>query len=239
MGDSGRFDRTHEPPKLGARYGELLVTGLVRGPKGGVRGVECRCSCGRSFVVAESNLRHGRTTRCAECGRAKGNQRRVRYKAVGAEHRRRLNGRISSILGRCLDPSHRQYRQYGSRGVLVHLPWIENREEFMRYLTTLDGWDNPQLTIDRIDNDRGYEPGNLRFVSIQRQQQNRTNTRWVTYAGERMSASDFWRRFCPRYARVGTVLRKLSEGRTPQQIIDEQKLCRGAYGLRHSELRAS
>lgn len=239
MGNGGRYSRVHDVPKVGARYGEVTVTGIILGPFGGVRGVECTCACGAATVIAESSLRHGRTTRCSACGRSKGNRSRIRYPEIEAAHRRRIGGRISAIFGRCNDPDNAQFAQYGGRGVSVYAPWVADRREFMCYLTGLTGWDDPHLTIDRIDNDRGYEPGNLRFVSLREQQQNKTSTHWVEYRGERMSASDFWRRFCPRYARIGTVLRKLSEGSTPQQVVDDQRFCRGAYGVRYSGLRST
>ena len=40
-----------------------------------------------------------------------------------------------------------------------------DRVAFLRYLVGLQGWDQPELQLDRIDNNRGYEPGNLRFVT--------------------------------------------------------------------------
>lgn len=43
-------------------------------------------------------------------------------------------------------------------------PWRTDRAAFLRYLVSLEGWDVPEYDIDRRDNDRGYEPGNLRFV---------------------------------------------------------------------------
>lgn len=47
----------------------------------------------------------------------------------------------------------------------MYAPWVEHRVEFLRYLVGLDGWDAPALQLDRIDNNKGYEPGNLRFVT--------------------------------------------------------------------------
>lgn len=239
MVNCGRFERRTPSPAIGARYGELVVIAILRGKMGGCRGIQCRCSCGREIVVAESNLRKGATSRCSTCGRAKAAETRTRYGDIPPGIRRRLNGRISSIYGRCLDENHRQFPQYGGRGITVFKPWVEDRHAFLRYLASLPGCTDPQLTIDRIDNNQGYEPGNLRFVSIQRQQHNRTNTNWVEYQGRRMSGTDFWKQHCPGYARVGTVLRKIREGRTPEEIIEEQARCKGPYGVRPGKLRAA
>jgi hypothetical protein len=102
----------------------------------------------------------------------------------------------------------------------------------MAYLLTLDDWDDPSATIDRIDNDKGYEPGNLRFVSHRKQQSNKRQTVWVEFAGKRMSATEFHKEFCPLYARSHTVNKKIREGLSPEEVIRGQTKCKGAYGPR-------
>jgi hypothetical protein len=69
------------------------------------------------------------------------------------------------------------YPDYGGRGITVYQGWVENRVEFLRYLVGLDGWDRPELQLDRIDNNRGYAPSNLRFVS---RSVNMSNKRRIT-----------------------------------------------------------
>ncbi len=81
------------------------------------------------------------------------------------EHRRRLLGRLAACKTRCHVPTARQYKDYGARGIHVYEPWRSDKRAFLAYIVTLEGWDNPALDLDRIDNDRGYEPGNLRFIS--------------------------------------------------------------------------
>lgn len=80
-------------------------------------------------------------------------------------HRNRLLDRISACIVRCANPASAVYADYGGRGIRVWSAWVESRVDFLRYLLTLDGWDKPELQLDRIDNNRGYEPGNLRFCT--------------------------------------------------------------------------
>jgi len=57
------------------------------------------------------------------------------------------------------------YSSYGGRGIDVSEKWVNDRSSFLEYVQTLPGWDNPDLQLDRIDNDGNYEPGNIRFVT--------------------------------------------------------------------------
>jgi hypothetical protein len=55
----------------------------------------------------------------------------------------------------------------------VHEPWRDDRRAFLKYVVTLEGWDVPSLELDRTDVDKGYEPGNLRFVTRKKNMANR------------------------------------------------------------------
>jgi hypothetical protein len=87
-----------------------------------------------------------------------------------------LLGRISAAINRCHNPNDTGYPNYGERGIPVHAPWREDRRQFLAYLAALPGWDDPLLEMDRRDVNRGYEPGNLRFIT---KQENRANQRTV------------------------------------------------------------
>jgi len=75
-----------------------------------------------------------------------------------------------SMLARCYRPSHPAYRYYGARGVQVCDRW---RKSFAAFLADL-GEAPPGLWIDRIDRTKGYEPGNVRWVTPKESAQNRT-----------------------------------------------------------------
>lgn len=169
-GVGGRFARTVPAPSVGDRFGELTVRGAKLGPLGGILGVWVRCSCGGdTHLVSEQNLRHGKTTRCDRCAKLKSAEHRKNYYKYADivpddAHRRRLLNRVSACLTRCRPGGH---KNYGSRGIRVFEGWrggAEGRRKYLAYLVSLPGWDNPELEIDRIDVDKGYEPGNLRFA---------------------------------------------------------------------------
>ena len=78
----------------------------------------------------------------------------------------RLRKRFSGILSRCNNPKCKNYRWYGQRGIKC---LFRDVNEFIDYIVEDLGYDTYDkiagLTIDRIDNDGNYEPGNIRFVT--------------------------------------------------------------------------
>lgn len=165
------------PFSVGAVFGELTCVGWGRQystrKNGGTTSLfnpVMRCSCGWEGFVHRSNIKHGRSTRCGECAKRKAIETRWEnqgYYAICRDraHRDRLLDRISAIIVRCTNPKSATYPDYGGRGIYVHPAWIADRTKFLAHLVTLDGWDNPELQLDREDNERGYVPGNLRFVT--------------------------------------------------------------------------
>lgn len=74
---------------------------------------------------------------------------------------------------RCGDPRHPDYRLYGARGIRMHAAWVEDFDAFFDHIGPRPkrGW-----SIDRIDNARGYEPGNVRWATPGEQNRNRRPT---------------------------------------------------------------
>lgn len=176
-GRATRFKPSVAWPSVGDRFGELTVVGFDTGPAGGLSAVIVRCSCGADpHKVQISNLRKGASTRCPRCARAAAAKWRKDYHGYAdivpdVAHRRRLLNRISSCIQRCHNTKNAGYRNYGGRGITVF--WQNDKRAFLEHLVTLDGWDNPALELDREDVDRGYEPGNLRFVTRHQNAANR------------------------------------------------------------------
>lgn len=173
-----RGPRKQFPLAVGTVVGELTIIDWVRHTKDTGRSAGwqpfVRCSCGHEGMVDRQNLLKGRTTRCQTCGRAAAQKGAKNYRKhywgyedVEPDYaiRTAMLNRIASIVGRCRNRNDKQYERYGGRGITVADEWVNDRASFLRYLKALRGYGDLTLEIDRIDNDRGYMPGNIRFAT--------------------------------------------------------------------------
>lgn len=210
----------------GQRFGLWRVVEYVVGSKGKYL---CECEgCGTRKAIPTGNLTGGKTSGCLPCFHKRISEETSAATRIGVPRDDwiRLSNRFYALRGRCERPSNKRYLGYGGRGIRCE---FDSAESFVRFATTIPGWDNASLEIDRIDNDGHYEPGNIRFVD---RRGNASNTRVnasIEYLGRTYTAAHFHRKFAPRYLHVSTVMRQAREGKTAEQIIEGQKGCHGPY----------
>ena len=79
------------------------------------------------------------------------------------------------MIARCEDPKRKDFKYYGARGIEVYSKWHgeEGFKRFKAYVSKLENYGRKGYTLDRIDNDGDYEPGNLRWADKQTQNANR------------------------------------------------------------------
>ena len=150
----------------GQTFGQLTVTGRAESRTNGEARWHCACSCGGTATSTSSNLRRGRTTSCG-CAVARFN-RQVRTTHGG--RRTPEYGIWCSMVKRCENPNHPRYADYGGRGIGIHPEW---RADFAAFLRDVGRRPSPELSLDRIDNDGNYEPGNVRWATAKEQAANR------------------------------------------------------------------
>lgn len=104
----------------------------------------------------------------------------------------RLHNLWICMRGRCNNPHNKSFANYGGRGIYVCEEWQNSYESFRDWALT-NGY-RDDLTLDRVKNDRGYEPDNCRWITIAEQQNNRRNNRIIEYGGKALTLSE-WARF--------------------------------------------
>ena len=201
-------------------YGRVTVLPHGAFRKGAAVYVLCRCECGTEWAADRASVRRGKTKSCGCLKRDKARDRRTTHGYSSGRHP--LYSVWLSMNDRCNNPNADSYPDYGGRGIGVHPEWLADRIAFYRYAITLPGWDDPELDIDRIDNNGGYVPGNLRLVPRQANTVNKRNSVRIEFNGAIYSLPEFAAKFCPEWHR-NTVRYHLNQGRQPGWIVDAYK----------------
>jgi hypothetical protein len=148
----------------GQRFGRLVVSGQDGKTRSGGYAWACVCDCGNRKTVSSSNLRRSLIKSCG-CLQA---ANRLFHGHSTRTHRTRAYTCWSHMKSRCSNEKHPQYEDYGARGISVCERWMD----FPNFLADM-GEPQPGLSIDRINNDGNYEPGNCRWATQSEQNANR------------------------------------------------------------------
>jgi hypothetical protein len=114
---------------------------------------------------------------------------------------------------RCYDQSNKNYFNYGGRGIEICERWLHSFENF---LADMGERPSPKHSIDRIDNNGNYEPGNCRWATDLEQANNTRKNRLLTVDGETKTMAEFSK---DNNLRIGTVHRRLKLGWSHEKAI--------------------
>ena len=159
-------------------HGKLSILREVA-RRNGQRRFLCRCACGVELIVLRSNLRSGNSTSCG-CVRLENLAKR------NTKHGQAPRGKTSAeykawkaMIQRCQNPQNPNWPDYGARGIRVCESW----SEFKVFLTDMGKRPSARHSLDRVDNNKGYEPRNCRWATKTQQSRNQRSNRVLAYKG--------------------------------------------------------
>lgn len=204
----------------GKRFGRVVVVARA-GSRGPHSLWSCVCDCGRLTYVTGTHLRSGHTTSCG-CARADAYRTRNAEMATHGMTNTPEFGAWSQMKKRCLNPAHKSYPSYGGRGITVCEEW---RDDFAAFFAHIGPRPSASHSLDRIRNDDGYMPGNVRWATRSVQMSNRRVSVTAVIDGETMSAAQIAARYGLDPA---AVLWRIHKGWSAERLITPSRGMREA-----------
>jgi hypothetical protein len=201
------------PNLLGRTFGRLTVKERAPQEKYSKPQWICICSCGTERTFFADNLKNGKSLSCG-CLRGEmiGNRSRT--------HGKRRSPEYTSWVGmrfRCGNPNDPGFQNYGGRGISVCERWLSSFEAFYEDMGPRP---SDKYSIDRINNDGNYEPGNCRWATDLEQVRNTRSNVAATIHGERVLLTDAARRLGMT---TGSVSERIARGWSIEKAFTEPK----------------
>lgn len=197
---------------IGKHFFHWLVTEKLEGDR--YRAV---CDCGTVKIVYGGNLRQGKSKSCG-CWAS------TRFKEINKRHgmsRTPEHNTWSNIRTRCTNPNTHNYAIYGGRGIKVCERW----DVFENFYEDMGPRPSDKHSIDRINPDGDYEPGNCRWATLVEQASNKRSNVLLELNGELITAAEFSRRtgfhICTVYE--WTTVLNLTRAQIEERLVARQK----------------
>lgn len=184
----------------GQRFGRLTVIEEAGRNKNQNVIWSCRCDCGNITTALTSSLISGNTRSCG-C---------LHKETFSAKKHGKRNTRLYRIWyhmrERCNNKNAAHYSDYGGRGITVCKDWDSGFQPFYEWATS-NGYKDG-LTIDRVDNNKGYSPDNCRWATYNEQARNKRNNLNITYNGKTQTLKEWANELGIRYTTLWQRLYK-------------------------------
>lgn len=192
----------------GQTFGRLVAIKRVETIRGQAAWL-CQCSCGNKTIAPGHDLRRGSTKSCG-CLAAELSSQRLKKHGMT---KTRLFRIWTSMISRCGSKSNSAYENYGGRGIVVCNEW-KNFKEF--YDWSIRSGYQENLSIDRINNNKGYSPENCRWTTAKQQANNRRSTIFLTVDGVKKTISEWAELYGIKY---DTIYCRLQDGWSDEEAV--------------------
>lgn len=166
----------------GQRFHRLLAERRAGNAKNGEPLYSCLCDCGNGTITRGQHLRSGSVK---SCGCFKSEHSRANIIKISTTHGHCANGvsptyeSFVAMWARCTYDKHPAYHQYGGRGIAICERW----SDFENFLADMGERPSKKHSLDRVNNNGNYEPGNCRWATWKEQARNRSSNRVLTFNG--------------------------------------------------------
>lgn len=168
----------------GQKFGKLTVLKTHYLKKKNLWFSLCKCECGKEFITSIGNIRRGNVKTCGgkQCSPL------IKHGKINS----RLYCIWNNAKGRCYNKNNKDYKNYGARGIEFCEEWKSDFNAFYKWAVS-NGYDD-KLTLDRKDNNEGYNPKNCRWITNIEQQNNKRGNKVFTYNGITLTITQ-WEKF--------------------------------------------
>lgn len=201
--------RKSDNEMIGYRKGSLTVISFDSLRKGRSYW-KVQCDCGTIKTIRIDGM-HDYST-CDKCKAEKQRQRMLTH----GETKTKLYKTWRGIKARCYNKNSIDYQNYGGRGIKMFDGWIYNYEAFRDYVQKLPNYNEKGYTIDRINVNGDYIPGNIRWADSETQSNNRRDNHFLELNGEILTVKQWSNRLGIKYS---TLMNRIKMGWSDEDIL--------------------
>ncbi len=164
---------------IGMTFNRLTIIERIPNTSYGIHKFRCRCICGKYTVVCKYPLTSGGTKSCGCYSQEVTSKIMTKHGHSKGRKRTKEFDIWKAMIARCYKINNKSYLNYGGRGIKVCKRW----HTFINFFSDM-GNKPPLLTLERIDNNKGYNLSNCRWATRSEQCLNTRRTKWIKYNGE-------------------------------------------------------
>lgn len=194
------------------KFGKLTAIKPIGMNKHSEMNWECVCDCGNKYISTSYGLRKGYSTQCKQCSNKQLSRKKTKY----IVYSKRLKECYVNMKTRCTNKKQDPFNRYVNRGIDLCEEWKNDYSKFQTW--ALNSGYNENLTLDRIDNNKGYSPDNCRWVTRKEQANNRRTSLFLNYQGTSDTLANWSRKLNIPY---NYIQYRIYKGKDLEEVVNE------------------